>query len=278
MPLPPDPTYEYEVNRLVTYYKRAISEIVHELERLDLTDISRANAQAALAAIAEILKGLDAESAAWVEENVSKAALDGVVRAILAVGAVETVAEARTIAKFNRLNQSLVAAVVADTQADLLAVTRNVERKVRAAVQSAVAESLRANVSKGINGRRTINRDILTGMKRSLGDSVNTGIIDAAGRRWRPEVYVDMVSRTKLMYAHTEATVNEALGRGVQYGQISRHGATDACRNYEGKIVKLVPEAPGPYPYVGDLRGRRDIFHPNCRHLVNPVRNPESAV
>jgi hypothetical protein len=277
MPLPPDPTYEYEVSRLVAYYKRAIADILRELERLDLSDMSRANAQAALASIAKILKELDADAAAWVEEYVPKAALDGVARAILAIGVVDTLAEAQSIAKFNRLNQNLVAAVVADTQADLLAVTKNVSGKVRAAVQSAVAESLRANLTKGINGRRTLNRDILTGMKRSLGDSVNTGIVDAVGRRWKPEVYVDMVSRTKMMYAHTEATINEALGRGVLYGQISRHGATDACRNYEGKIVKLTPDAPGPYPYIGDLRGGRDIFHPNCRHLVNPIRRPEGS-
>lgn len=275
MPLPPDPTYEYEINSLVTYYKRGITDIQRELERLDLTDFSRANANAAYAEITKILRGLNAESAAWVEENVAKAVSDGIARTVMALGVVETLAEAEALIKFNRLNQNLVKTVIADTQKDLLVVTQNVDARVRNAVQQAVGEALRSNYARGVNGRRTINRDIIAMLRKDLGDSVNTGIVDRANRRWKPDVYVDMVSRTKLMLAHTEATVNEAVGRGVLYGQISSHGAKDACRNYEGKIVKLVPDAPGSYPYIGSLRGGRDIFHPNCRHIVNPVRNPE---
>lgn len=275
MPLPPDPTYEYEVNRLVAYYKRAIADIQRELERLDLSNFSRANANAALAEITKVLRGLNAESAAWVEENVAKAVSDGISRTVMALGVVETLAEAEALVKFNRLNQNLVKTVIADTQKDLLVVTQNVDARVRSAVQQAVGEALRSNYARGVTGRRTINRDIIAMLRKDLGDSVNTGIVDRANRRWKPDVYVDMVSRTKLMLAHTEATVNEAVGRGVLYGQISSHGAKDACRNYEGKIVKLVADASGSYPYIGNLRGGRDIFHPNCRHIVNPVRNPE---
>jgi hypothetical protein len=267
----PAPSYEYEVGQLVEYYKRAVNDILRELNSVDLTDFQRANAQAVLADIADILAELDDNAAAWVEENIPKAALDGVAGAIMALGVAETLDEARTIAKFNRLNRELVKAVVADTQSDLLAVTQNINRKVKAAIRQAVAESMRANMTRGINGRRTIRSDILTDMRKRLGDAVNTGIIDAAGRRWKPEVYADMVVRTKMMQAHKEATRNEAITRGAYYGVISRHNAADACRNWEGKIVKLTPDAPGDFPYVDDLP-RREIFHPNCRHIITPVR------
>lgn len=272
----PEPQYDYEIERLVSAYKDAISRIKNELERLDLTGLSRANSAAALAEVARILASLNEESAAWVEANIPKAARDGVARTLVALSVVETLAEAEAIVKFNRINANMVASVVADTQADLLAVTQNVDRKVRAAVRQAVAESQRANMAAGINGRRTINRDTLAAMRKSLGDAVNTGIIDAAGRRWKPEVYADMVTRTKMLEAHKEATINEALGRDVQYGVISRHGATDACANWEGRIVKFVREAPGDYPYIGDLP-RREIFHPNCKHLISPVRKPQEG-
>jgi Phage minor capsid protein 2 len=267
----PTPSYEYEIGQLVEYYKRAIDDILRELNSVDLTDFQRANAQAVLADIADILAELDENAVAWVEENIPKAALDGVAGAIMALGVAETIDEARTIAKFSRLNRELVKAVVADTQADLLAVTQNINRKVKAAVRQAVAESMRANMTRGINGRRTISTDIVTDMRKRLGDAVNTGIIDAAGRRWKPEVYVDMVVRTKMMQAHKEATRNEAISRGAYYGVISSHNAIDACRNWEGKIVKLTPDAPGDFPYIDDLP-RREIFHPNCRHIITPVR------
>jgi hypothetical protein len=267
----PVPSYEYEISQLVDYYKRAVNDILRELNSVDLTDFQRANALAVLKDIADILSELDDNAVAWVEENIPKVALDGVAGAIMALGVAETIDEARTIAKFNRLNRELVKAVVADTQSDLLAVTQNVNRKVKAAIRQAVAESMRSNMTRGINGRRTISADIVTDMRKRLGDAVNTGIIDAAGRRWKPEVYVDMVVRTKIMQAYKEATRNEAISRGAYYGVISRHNAADACRNWESKIVKLTPDAPGDFPYVDDLP-RREIFHPNCRHIITPVR------
>ncbi|PAD72443.1 phage minor capsid protein [Paenibacillus campinasensis] len=275
--LPHDPTYDRDIEILVRAYKKAIRDISNELSRLELTDMSRANSQAALAEVAKTLASLNDESAEWVKAYIPKAATDGVVQAIIGLGVAETVDEAAKIAKFNRLNREFVATAIADTQADLLAVTQNIDRKVRIAVRQATADAMRANLAKGINGRRTISRDILANMRNSLGEAVNTGIIDAAGRRWKPEAYVEMVTRTKMAQTHREVTMNEALGRGAMYGRISRHGAKDACANYEGMIVKLTPDAPGNYRYVGDLP-RREIFHPRCRHTITPVRDPLNAI
>jgi hypothetical protein len=275
LPNVPEPTYEYEVARLVAAYKRAVADIQRELERLDLTGISNANARAALAEVSRILTSLNEDSAKWVEENIPQAARDGIARTLVSLGVVETLQEAEAIVKFNRINANMVASAVADTQSDLLAVTQNVDRKVRAAIRQAVGESMRANMAAGINGRRTINRDTLAGMRKALGDSVNTGIIDAAGRRWKPEVYVDMVTRTKLMQTQIDAATNEALARDTQYAVISKHGAADACRFHEGRIIKLTPEAVGPYPTMSELKATGQIWHPNCRHVVSPIRVPE---
>lgn len=270
----PDPDYDYDVNLLVKAFKDALLAIAGELSRLDLTGISRANAKAALAEVAAILRGLNEESAAWVEKHVPKAATDGVIRAIVDLGAAETVAEAEKIAKFNRINREFVASAVADTQADILAVTQNVDRRVKQAVRQATAESMRANLTKGVNGQRTLNADMLQRMRQTLGSAIDTGIIDSAGRRWKPDVYVEMLSRTKMNATHREATINEAVGRGAYYARVSRHGATDACLNWEGRIVKLTPDAPGDYPYVGDI-SRRELFHPKCKHVLSPVRDPQ---
>lgn len=263
-------SYDAEVAALTEAYKQAVTRILAELNRIDLTDISRANSAAALTEVSRILTDLNAESAAWVAENIPKAAMTGVTSALTEIGV-------DSIARFSRINSEMVKAVVADTQADLLAVTQNVERRVRTAVRQVTADSMRANMSAGINGSRTMNRDILAGLRKTLGDSVITGIIDASGRRWRPEVYVNMVTGTKMMRAQIDATINEAVSRDVLYGQISRHGATDACAKWEGKYVKLVPDAPGNLPYIGDLP-RREIFHPKCKHVISPIRVPPTDV
>ena len=268
-----DPNYDAQVEELVRYYKQAIADIQRQLDRFDLTDFSRANQLALLKSVAETLASLNEESAKWVEENIPMAARQGVANAILALGVVDTLEQAEKLVKFNRVNTQLVQATVADTQSDLLAVTQNVERKVKTMVRQVVAESMRSNLAKGINGRRTMSADILAGLRQKLGDSLNTGIIDASGRRWKPEVYVDMVTRTKMMRLTNEAAMNEAVQRGAYYGIISKHGAKDGCGKWEGKIVKLVPDAPGDYTYVGDI-SNRELFHPNCRHTVTPIRDP----
>jgi hypothetical protein len=267
----PTPNYEYSISRLVGYYKTAVREINRELERVDLTDFQRANALATLKSISEILAELDENAAKWVEQNIPVAVRDGVAGTIYALGVVETLEQAHNIVKFNRLNKTLIEAVVADTQSDLLQVTQNMDRKIKAAVRQAVAESMRLNLTRGINATRVLKADVVAEMRKRLGDAVNTGIIDAANRRWRPEVYSEMVVKTKMMHAHKEATINEAVSRDAFYGVISRHGATDNCRFWEGKIVKLMPDAPGNFPYVGDLP-RKDIFHPNCAHVITAVR------
>lgn len=270
MPKIPNPKYDYNTDKLVSAYQKAIASIYATLDRIDISNMTRANTAAMLTEVSAVLASLNEESAAWVAENIPLAARNGVLSALVALD----VKDAAKVASFNKINRELVAAIVADTQADLLAVTQNVDRRVRTVVRQVTAESMRANMTRGVNGRKTISRDILDGLKKKLGDSVNTGIIDAAGRRWKPEVYVDMITRTKTMQAHKEASNNEAIGRGALYGVISRHGATDACRKWEGRIVKLVPEADGDYPYIEDVP-RNEIFHPCCRHVITPVRDPQ---
>lgn len=270
----PEPVYDYDIEILVRAYKNAMLSISAELLRLDLTAMSRANARAALAEVAATLRSLNEESAAWVERYIPKAATDGIARTILALGAAETLQDAEKIVKFNRINREFVASAVADTQADLLAVTQNVDRRVRQAIRQVTADSMRANLTRGINGNRTLNTDILGRMKKTLGSAIDTGIIDSAGRRWSPENYVKMLTRTKMAATQRESTINEAVGRGAYYGVISRHNAVDKCRGYEGMIVKLTQDAPGEYRYIGDLP-RNEIFHPNCKHLVTAIRDPK---
>lgn len=271
----PEPVYDRRTKRLAVAYRRAIRKIQRELRALDVVDLSQANARAALAEVSRILAELNEESAEWVETNIPLAARQGVVRTIVALEVAADVKEAESIVRFNRLNREMVASAVADTQADLLAITQNVERRVRVAVRQATAEAMQANMAAGINGRRTISREVAEGIRKRLGDAADGAIIDRAGRRWRVETYSEMVARTKMMQTHMDASTNEALDRGVLYGRISSHGATDACSEYEGAIVRLTAEGDPRYPTVDELRDTKKIFHPNCKHIVSPVRRPE---
>jgi hypothetical protein len=270
----PIPTYEHDIAVLVGYYREALQKITNELNRIDLTNFERAQLLVVQKEIADVLADLDVRTKAWVASMIPKAAEDGIIYSIMALGVAGTVADAQKIVTFNRLNREFIKTAVADTQDDLLQISQNVDRKVRTAIRQVTAEAMRSNLTQGINTTDSIKRDILRNLKERLGDSINTGVIDAAGRRWKPEVYAEMVTRTKLAQTQRESAVNDALGRNALYGVISSHGAKDACRNWEGKVVKLTPDAPGDYPYYGSLPNR-EIFHPNCKHVISPVRRPE---
>jgi hypothetical protein len=270
----PTPTYEYDIAILIGYYREALQKVSNELNRIDLTNFERANLIVVQKEIADVLAELDVRTSAWVASMIPKAAEDGIIASIIALGVAETVEEARTIVILNRLNRDFIKTAIADTQDDLLQVTQNVSRKVRTTIRQVTAEAMRANLSQGINTTDSIKRDILRDLRQRLGESLNTGIIDAAGRRWKPEVYVETVTQTKLAQTQRESAINDALGRNAYYGIISSHGASDLCRNWEGRIVKLTPDAEGDYPYYGALPNR-EIFHPRCKHVVSPVRRPD---
>lgn len=269
MPEAPQPNYEYDVKRLVKAFEQAVKDVQRELDVLFLTDFERAQIIAVEKSIRNILSDMTKYGDEWASVTITTAATEGIASSIYALGLASTFKDALKVVKFNTTNKRLVDAAVADTQADLLAVTQNIERQAKLAIRKATAEAMRYKLTRGINATQDISKEI----RQRIVKATDVAIIDARGNRWKVGNYADMLARTKMMHAHREASINEALSESSLYGRISRHGANDACSKYEGKIVKLVADAPGDYPYIGDLP-RNEIFHPNCKHLVTPLRDP----
>src|SRR5690606_40075582 len=107
---------ERDIETLVKAYKDAVKRIRAELLSLDLTDMSRAVTEAALREVAGILRELNEESAAWVAEHIPEVARQSISETIVSVGAASTLKEAREVMTFSRVNQTLVNAVIEDTQ------------------------------------------------------------------------------------------------------------------------------------------------------------------
>jgi hypothetical protein len=273
--IPNEPDFDKEIANLTALYDKSIEDVRRVLDSIDLSRFTPRKQTAILRQVHDILAQLNDESSGWITAHMADAAIAGAVVSVLALGGAKTVAGAEKAIKSRTVTDELVKAAMSDTQNDLLAVTQNVERKVRAAVRQAYGGVLRSNLSRGVNGRKTMNADVIDKLRKQLGDSLNSGIIDAAHRRWKPSVYVDMATRTKMMRLSLEATATEALSRDAQYGVISSHGAKDGCGRWEGRVVKLTADAPGDYPLLDDLYGGGyTIFHPNCRHVVSPVMDP----
>lgn len=273
MPEVPQPNYDNDVKRLVKAFEQALKDVQRELDALFLTDYERAQILAVEKSIRNILSDMTKYGDEWATVAMTTAATEGIASTIYALGLISTFDEALKVVKFNTVNKRLVAAAIADTQADILAVTQNIERQAKLAIRKATAEAMRYKLTRGINATQDISKEI----RQRIVKATDVAIIDARGNRWKVGTYADMLARTKMMNTHRESAINEALSEGSYYGRISRHNAKDACRKWEGKIVKLVADAPGDYPYLGDLP-RNEIFHPNCQHLVTPLRDPSKYI
>ncbi|MGM0807510.1 MAG: phage minor capsid protein [Bacillota bacterium] len=270
----PEPNYDYNAEKLVEEYRKAILRIKRQLETLDLTNTQRAHYTAVLKEIGKVVSELDQTMLTWVNDNIPIAVTEGTARALVELELVATFDEALKIEKFNKLNTELIRIAIADTQQDLLQANQNVTKRVRNTIREVFAEVMRENMSEGVNGYKTISSETISRLRQKLNDVTDKSVIYSNGSRRSLEDYVDTVTRTKMSRTYTEATINESVSREVYYGQISKHGAKDDCRLWEGKIVKLSPNAPGDYPYVYSLPNRQ-IFHPRCKHHVSPVRNPD---
>jgi len=105
-------------------------------------------------------------------------------------------------------------------------------------------------------------------MKKAI-DGKFVIIIDKNGnpRQWRIDAYAEMVARTKLQEASSQAMINTAVALDQDLVQVSSHNTlTPMCQEYEGKIYSLsgkdedFPELPETPP-----------FHPNCMHTLSIV-------
>lgn len=267
----PSPQFEDDIRLLVQEYEKALSSLEKELNNLFLSDFQRSQIVITQANIEAIIEQLNNGITVWTESAMTKAVTEGIAATLFSLFLAESMEEARTIVQLSELNDLLIRTVVADTQTDLLNVSQNVSRRVRNAIQKTTGKVLRSNLTQGVNGTQTLKYDLLKAWKKEIGEALNTGLIDAVGRRWRPSVYAEMVARTKMMNAHIEASTNEGIERGAQYGIISSHGAVDACRFHEGRIVKIDPNAPGDYPTIEELKETLQIFHPNCKHIITII-------
>ena len=89
-------------------------------------------------------------------------------------------------------------------------------------------------------------------------------LIDRGGKKWSIADYSNMLTRTHLIKANNEGTINRANEYNIDIVQISNHAtACPTCMKYENKIYSLSGSSK-KYPQL-DLQ---PPFHPNCRHAI----------
>ena len=96
-------------------------------------------------------------------------------------------------------------------------------------------------------------------------------IIDKAGRRWKPDVYVKMLVRTKMMELYKEVIAEIGKPFGHDLAVIAGVPVDNPCNNWIGTVISLNGETEG-YPTYKQVKETGECFHPNCQHYVIPLK------
>jgi hypothetical protein len=280
----PFPEYEDNVNVILDYYLEMRAGVLKELVRLmglpqvpTVTEQIRQQ-QIVLQNITDLYNTFKSQVIVQtVPMVITQAYLSGIAMTRLELGMQGTKESINTQSvEFQTTHQYRIHKLVTDTQRDLLKATDNTSERVKTLVRQVVDKAIREKAIKNYGNleyerqiKQELNRRIL---EEKLRES-EIAIIDKANRRWNHGTYIKLLSKTKLMIAHVEAIKQEGANMGIDLGIINTHPlTTDACTKYQGMIVSLNGQTPG-YVSIDTLRASGEIFHPNCRHYVRPVRS-----
>ena len=132
-----------------------------------------------------------------------------------------------------------------------------------------------------IAGVTTLNQAMRDGVQKMISNGI-TGFIDHAGRRWSPEAYVTMDTRTTMARTARAAIWERQEQYGNDLYQVSYHdGARPLCYPWQGKVISRsdtprdVTDDEGNVVHVyaqsetshGEAAG---LFGVNCKHYPIP--------
>lgn len=179
---------------------------------------------------------------------------------------------------YTTLNKYTAEQLIYDTLDDLLYATSNTSFYLKKLVRNVFQKHLTLAGLEKTGQKELIKRIQSELTKKGLSDKIKKdgfiGIIDKLGRKWELNVYVKMVIKTKLSQAYHEGLKDKAHSTGKDLAMISKRGATDSCKYFEGIIISMTGASKGFMTY-DQCKATGLVFHPNCRHNCYPVRGLE---
>jgi hypothetical protein len=128
-------------------------------------------------------------------------------------------------------------------------------------VNSVQSLNIRAAIARQASEDADVSK-IADRISEMLDDNDIAALIDAGGKTWSPDVYAEMLARTKLVEARNNGMMNAQQSIGEDLVEVSQHGALDVCGDWEGEILSISGNDPN-YSSVDDSISD-GLFHPNA--------------
>lgn len=277
---------EKELEKLISIFLKAETDIINEIGRLRSQGLTDYSVVAALERVQAILRQMENDSWEWAPKAIEKMFYVRVPEARRIEG--ETVEKHRT----GYLNASVLSgeqhAIVDQLVASLMGEITDASITALATVQSALIGRVEPDVYRRVGmeqvalqqatGRGTYK--MLPGFVEQLRREGITAFVDKAGRNWSLHTYCAMVSRTTSRQAEVLAVLTADPEQDLY--RISSHGTTCAiCAPFEGRVYSKSGTNPD-YPPLSAAFGKQDPngpdtlantwlnLHPNCWHSLLP--------
>lgn len=253
---------EKAILKLTATYKRVYSEIVKEIE--SATNFGVMQRKSILSQIEDTLTELGDKTQKVIEQEIPKQYKSGADDAVLQLKKIA--APLRVSSGFSLLHKQAVEALVSDTAKafgeSMTGVNRSANLILNKGVKEEITQRLAAGQIRGEAVRKT--KQTVMNVIREQGLDA---LVDKGGHSWTLDRYTEMLIRTKSVEARNRGLINRMVENNYDLVQVSRHGATDVCGSWEGKILSMTGNTRG-YPTVSDAEND-GLFHPNCKHAIN---------
>jgi hypothetical protein len=261
---------DVKIQSLIDTYHRAYKNIVETIA--SDTEAGKIQKARTMATIRAQLQDLGDNVGQWVAKEIPQYYLDG---ANIALQDLRDIGADLSGPKgLVAINKDAIAVLVDETRNAFAESITAVSRNAQNFVSDALKQQLRAVLADGTltgEARKTIAKNVVAAME----DAGLGALIDARGVQWPFERYADMLVRTKAVEARNAGLQDKMLQNGYDLVQVSDHGATDVCADWEGEILSISGNTPG---YKTTEEAEADgLMHPNCRHAYNVINNELAA-
>lgn len=255
---------EDEIERLISAYKKAYSEVVREI--VTIKDLKIRTRKQKLANITEILKDLKVDVDAFIEKEIEKQYTAGALQAIRELKSQGV--EGIEMSAFNRIHREAIKNLVSETQSAFLVGMQGVAKDANVVLGRAVRDQITMRLLEGSISSRVM-REVKNNIVNDLKDRGLSALIDKGGKRWSLDNYSQMIIRTKLAESRNRGVANKTAEMGYDLVIVSTHGSKHfECARWEGQILSMTGFNKN-YPTLDDATSS-GLFHPNCLHAINP--------
>lgn len=279
---------EKEVQKLISIYLKAETDIINEIGRLRSQGLADYHAVAALERVQAILRKMESEAWTYVPLAIEKQFYVRVPEARKILEPVEKHRRGYLNAGVGANLDATQMDIVQRLTQNLMGELTDASMTVMAAIQSAILGRVEPDIYRRVGLEqvaamqatgRGVSRTV-PGFVEQLRREGVTAFIDKAGRHWSLHTYATMVTRTTSRQAEVLSVLSADPDHDLY--KISSHGTTcTLCAPYEGRVYSKSGTDP-VFPPLASAFGKVDPdgpdtlantwlnLHPNCLHSVLP--------